>query len=404
MPTPKLRLAIVTTHPPGKGSLNEYAFHFVRFLRQKAEVSEVILLTDELPPGESYAFEDRPGLAPILVVPCWKFGSMTNALRIRSAVKRANPDGVLFNIQFASFGDGKIAATLGLTTPPLVKFAGYPTIVLLHNIMEMVDLKSAGFAGNPVIEAVIRFIGTQVTRLLLNSDLVALTIPKYVEILEKKYKAQNVVLAPHGAFEETPTPSFALPAGPLQIMTFGKFGTYKKVEILVEAFKLLQNGSRPPLELVIAGTNSPNAQGYLEGVAERYADVPNMRFTGYVSEEDVPKVFGDAAVVVFPYTSTTGSSGVLHQTGDYGKPAVLPHIGDFAEVIAEEGYGGEFFEPDDPASLAAAIGRVIDNPERRRELGTQNYVASRGLSISDVIDWYVLHFQTLIEQRAKSKK
>ena len=235
--------------------------------------------------------------------------------------------------------------------------------------------------------------------MLLSADLVALTIPKYVETLESKYKATNVVLAPHGAFEDAPRPSFDLPPGPLQIMTFGKFGTYKKVEILIEAFKLLQDGSRPALELVIVGTDSPNVPDYLKGVRERYADVPNIRYTGYVAEDDVPRIFGEAAVVVFPYTSTTGSSGVLHQTGDYGKAAVLPHIGDFAEVIAEEGYVGEFFEPDDPQSLASAIARVIDDPEHRRELGTQNWIASSGLPISDVVDWYLLHFETIIQQR-----
>lgn len=404
MPTTRLRLAIVTTHPPGKGSLNEYAYHFVRFLRQKEEIGEVILLPDELPPGESYVFEDRPGLAPVQVVPCWTFGASNNALRIRSAVRRIKPDGVLFNIQFASFGSGKLSATLGLSAPSLVKRAGYPTIVLLHNIMETVDLRSAGFAGNPLVEAVMRFSGTQVTRLLLSADLVALTIPKYVEILESKYKAGNVVLAPHGAFEDASAPaaappSFDLPAGPLQIMTFGKFGTYKKVELLIEAFKLLQDGSRQPLELVIAGTDSPNAPDYLEGIRQRYAEVSNIRYTGYVSEVDVPTVFGEAAVVVFPYTSTTGSSGVLHQAGDYGKAAVLPHIGDFAEVIAEEGYGGEFFEADDPQSLASAIARVIDDPDRRRALGRQNWIASRGLPISDVVDWYLLHFEAIIQQR-----
>ncbi len=392
MPTRRLRLAIVTTHPPGSGSLNEYAYHFVRFLRQKEEVGEIILLPDELPSGQYYEFENRPDLAPVRVVPCWKFGGKDNPLRIRAAVREADPDGVLFNIQFASFGSGKIPATLGLTAPVLVKRAGYPTIVLLHNIMETVDLKSAGFAGNPIVESTIRFFGTQVTRLLLSVDLLALTIPKYVEILEAKYGAKNVVLAPHGAFEETPPPDFELPAGPLQIMTFGKFGTYKKIEILVEAFKLLkarggEHADSGGLELVIAGTDSPNAAGYLDSVRQQYADVTGIRFTGYVAEEDVSRIFQAAAVVVFPYTSTTGSSGVLHQAGDYGKAVVLPHIGDFAEVIAEEGYAGEFFEPGDPQSLADAIARIIDNPQRGRELGAQNYVASRGLPIGDVVDW-----------------
>ena len=397
-----MRLAVITTYPPGAGSLNEYAFHFVRFLRTKPELSEVILLTDELPAGELYDMDlgAKANSCAMRVVPCWRFDRVDNAWRILQAVRRTQPDAVLFNIQFASFGGGKVAAFVGLVAPALIRMAGFPTIVLLHNIMETVDLKNAGYAQNPIMERLIRLFGTVVTWLVLRADLVALTIPKYVEILEAKYKANNVVLAPHGSFDETSLPSFDLPPGPMQIMTFGKFGTYKRVESLIEAFKLLQEGDRPPLELVIAGSDSPNAAGYLESMAALYQDVEGLRFTGYVAEEDIARLFGDAAVAVFPYTSTTGSSGVLHQAGSYAKAAVLPRIGDFAEVITEEGYGGEFFEPDNVHSLAAAIGRVIDNPDRRRELGTQNFMASHGLPIGDVVDWYLLHFQLIMAERA----
>ena len=55
-----MRIAIVTTHPPGQGSLNEYAYHFIRFLRQKPEVNEIILLADELPSGQQYKFSYFP--------------------------------------------------------------------------------------------------------------------------------------------------------------------------------------------------------------------------------------------------------------------------------------------------------------------------------------------------------
>ena len=120
-----------------------------------------------------------------------------------------------------------------------------------------------------------------------------------------------------------------------------------------------------------------------------------MRFTGYVAEEQVPVVFEDAAVVVFPYTSTTGSSGVLHQAGSFGKAVVLPHIGDFVELISEEGYAGEVFEPENAQSLADAIARVLDNPEHRQQLGMQNYLAARGVPIAEVVDWYLLHFRQL---------
>ena len=42
-------------------------------------------------------------------------------------------------------------------------------------------------------------------------------------------------------------------------------------------------------------------------------------------------MFAAASVAVFPYTSTTGSSGVLHQAGSYGCPVALPDIGDLGQ-------------------------------------------------------------------------
>jgi glycosyltransferase involved in cell wall biosynthesis len=394
-----MHIAMVTTHPPSKGSLNEYGYHFVRFLRLKADtISELTLLVDELPGGQDYVLETAPGSVPVKVVPCWKFGAMDNALRIRKAVREAHPDVVLFNLQFATFGDKKIPATLGLLAPWLLKRSGFKVAILLHNIMETVNLKSAGFGGNPLIEAVIRLFGNIITRFLLAVDMVAVTIPKYVEILEGKYGAKNVMLAPHGSFEE-PTDAVpkTMPGGAPTVMTFGKFGTYKTVDILVEAHAMLQP-DHPDLRLVIAGTDSPNAAGYLESMQKKYAHVTNVEYTGYVAETDVPRIFGEAWVVAFPYTSTTGSSGVLHQAGGFGKAVVLPDLGDLAELVQEEGYDGEFFEPNNAASLADSIRRVIDHPERQMEVGSHNYLAANGLPIDEVVDWYLIHFQEILKK------
>jgi len=371
----------------------------VRFLRAKTEsVSEIVLLVDELPAGEQYSFEQAADLVPVTVHPCWKFGAWDNALRIRKAVQATHPDIVLFNIQFASFAAAKAPATIGLLSPWMVKAAGYHTVVLLHNIMETVDLKQAGFGGNPLIEAAIRLFGNIVTRFLLQADIVAVTIPKYVEILEERYRAHNVLLAPHGSFEaprdELPV---NMPPGPPNIMTFGKFGTYKKVEILVEAFQMLQR-DHPDAKLVIAGTDNPNVKGYLESVKHAYAQTPNIHFTGYVAEQDVPLIFNAAWAVVFPYTSTTGSSGVLHQAGSFGKAVVLPRLGDLEQLVIEEGYDGEFFEPENAQSLCEAIRRVIEYPDRMREIGSKNYLAANGLSILEVVDWYLIHFGELLKK------
>ena len=62
--------------------------------------------------------------------------------------------------------------------------------------METVDLKQAGYAQQPLLEKSVRMAGTLVTRMLLSVDRVAVTIPKYVEILKDKYDASTVLLAP----------------------------------------------------------------------------------------------------------------------------------------------------------------------------------------------------------------
>lgn len=393
----KQRIAIVSPYPPSKSTLVEYGYHFIEALRQKEDVEHVYILTDELPDGELYP-DASEGTT---IIPSWRFGAVNNALRIRSIVNKLNVDAVIFNIQFASFADTHIAAALGLLTPVLVRYTTKTqSIVLLHNIMETVDLNNAGFEMNKLVERVTRFAGTITTRALLQADLVAFTIPKYINIINEKYHADNVFLAPHGAFEDVPEPTFSdVNNGKLQIMTFGKFGTYKRVERLIEAYDKLRETAPTNLNLVIAGADSPNAVGYLQNVKEQYAHVPDITFTGYVAEEDVPRIFTESDVVVFPYTSTTGSSGVLHQAGSYGRAVVLPEIGDFAELIKDEGYTGEFFLPDDTASLAQAIDTLLQHPEKRHEQGQQNYLAARGIPIADVTDWYLMHINRIQSER-----
>lgn len=393
-PNPALKVALVSTHPPGKGTLNEYGFYLLKHIRQNPNIKEVILIADDLPNGESYNF-DKDG-CPIQVHTVWKFNGWMNLWNILKTIRQTKPDIVLFNIQFLSFGDQKIPAALGLLVPFFLKVTGKKSVVLLHNILEQVDLKTAGITKNPILSIIYNFIGTMLTKFVLSSDLVAVTIAKYVEVLEQKYKVDNVALIPHGSFEIPPMPDFNLPQGPKKVMTFGKFGTYKKVEVMIDAVEIIRKRSNISLEIVIAGTDSPNKKGYLDDVRNQYAHVKDLVFTGYVAENDVQKIFTDSAVVVFPYTSTTGSSGVLHQAGSYGKAVILPNIGDLGELIREEGYAGELFEPDDAESLANAIQRVVESDEYRRELGTKNYYAAVSLPMADIVDWYYLHFLRIL--------
>ena len=394
---PPLRIAVVTAYPPGRNSLNEFGFHLIKHLASQPEVEQVILLADETTAGPPET------MSKVQVIPCWRFNSVGNLLRIGLSVRRCRPDAVLLNLQFATFGDQRIPGALGLLLPIVLRVMRVPSIVILHNLADNVDMQDAGFARSAMTARMMKKAGRVLTRALLTADLVALTIPRYVEYLQKSYGAKNAVLAPHGSFEEVAVPSFSVPAGPRRIMAFGKWGTYKTVDILVAAYQELLARGYPDLELVLAGSDSPNSTGYMAGVAKQYRDLPGLVLTGYVAEEQVAPLFSSSTVVAFPYTSTTGSSGVLHQAGEYGRAAVLPRIGDLVDIIEEEGFRGIYFQPGDPMSLADALSQVLDDPALRLELGRQNFAAASGIPMSEVVHWHLIHIYRLLGRRMLSR-
>jgi len=390
-----LRIGVVTAFPPGRNSLNEFGFHLVKHLARQNDVAEVLLYADVTDAGP-------PDLMTrVTAYPCWTFNSLASSFTLLRMIRRTRPDAVLFNLQFATFGDTRIAGALGLLVPAMLRVLRVPTLVVLHNLADNVDMQDAGFAGSAATARLMTLAGRILTRALLMADLVALTIPRYVEYLQQSYRATNVILAPHGSFEDVAVPSFTAPPGRRRILAFGKWGTYKTVDVLVDAYQTLLRRGYTELELVLAGTDSPNSSGYMASVAERYADLPGLILTGYVAESEVAPLFSSATVVAFPYTSTTGSSGVLHQAGEYGRAAVLPRIGDLIDIIEEEGFLGVYFEPGDPVSLADALARVLEEPDLREMLGRRNFAAAAGIPLAEVVHWHLVHIQRLLDRRER---
>lgn len=389
-----LKVGLVTPMPPSKTTLSEYGYYLAKHLAEKEEIEELQLYVEQLPWESRLGYEKYHG--DQYYIPCWQFNRRKNPFTILSAIKEHAPHIVIINLQFLLFGDKKVAAAMGLLLPMLLKLNGIKCIVLLHNIMEQVDLSNAGFTQNKLAKSLYKMLGTALTRLILKADLVGVTMENYVDILKSKYKQDNVVLLPHGSFETPPKPVYTQRKGPFKVLTFGKFGTYKKVEVLLNAIDLVRARTFLNVELVIAGTDNPNVKGYLEGVQKKFRHVKQVTFTGYVAEEDVPELFQQATVVVFPYTSTTGSSGVLHQAGSYGRAVILTNLGDLASLVKEEGYMGEFFEPEDEISLSGAIIKILTDFDYRKKLERNNFRAASSLSMGDIADWYLIHIEQLL--------
>jgi glycosyltransferase involved in cell wall biosynthesis len=88
----------------------------------------------------------------------------------------------------------------------------------------------------------------------------------------------------------------------------------------------------------------------------------------------------------------------LHQAGTYGKAAIIPKIGDLKELVEEEGFAGEYFEPGDIDGMADAIEKLLTDDAYRVQLAKKNFVAAASLPMSDICEWYLLHFNRLLKK------
>ena len=102
-------------------------------------------------------------------------------------------------------------------------------------------------------------------------------------------------------------------------------------------------------------SNHPATPGYVDSIARRFRDCSRIEFRGYVAEDDIPELFRTASVLVMPYNSATGASGVAHLACQYGLPIISADIADFREMADDESLAISFFQVGDPRHLAQEL-------------------------------------------------
>jgi len=377
-----MKICLVTAFPPSWHALNEYGFHIARELRQTEGLS-VTILGDDIAPDQ----EELPGHS---VIRCWSFNSLRNPVRLLRAIRQVQPDVVWFNLGLASFGGKPLPAFLGLALPAMVRAAGFYTHVTLHQLMETVDLNDAGVRYRQIYNAA----GYAATQILLSAHSISVLMPGYRSILREKYGRGAVYVRNHGTLSARPEyPAFAQRGNPEQrILAFGKWGTYKRLEAMIEALEITAR-TVPNVQLLIAGTDHPKTPGYLESVKQKCWRHPRIKFIGYVPQEQIPVLFQSTTVTVMPYTSSAGSSGVAHLACAYGVPMVASDIADIRELGEKEGLAIDFFKTGDIHSLAKCLITLLQNPAHQTEMALQNFSAALRMSMPQVVREYLRTFQ-----------
>ena len=192
----------------------------------------------------------------------------------------------------------------------------------------------------------------------------------------------DAVLIPNGVNVKKYEKAEPLPGFPGTGGTLGFLGRTdeprKGLDVLLAAFTLMAP-QRPDLRLLIAGRGEPEEA--LSQVPAAYRD--RVVLLGQVSDADRIRMLHSVDVFCAPNTGGESFGYVLVEAMASGAPLVASDIDAFRQVL-RGGEAGELFAVGDPAALAEAAGRLLDDPARRAQLAAAASIAVREF------DWSVI--------------
>jgi glycosyltransferase involved in cell wall biosynthesis len=153
------------------------------------------------------------------------------------------------------------------------------------------------------------------------------------------------------------------PPGPPRILFVGRFDTRNRLDVLLQAARILQGEGRDFVVQVVGdGPLRPvyHRQAKSLGVWDR------IEWLGLLDQER-PRLYREATVFAAP--CVLASFGVvLLEAMASGTPIVCADNAGFRQVI-RDGAPGRFVPPGDAAALAAGIAEQLDDPGLRRDWG-----------------------------------
>lgn len=146
-----------------------------------------------------------------------------------------------------------------------------------------------------------------------------------------------------------------LKPGMKNILFFGLIRQYKGLDILLEAFKNLDDS----YQLIIAGEPYGSFEPYQKLIDESGAQDRIKVFPQYIKDSEVKDYFSAADVTVLPYRSAT-QSGISSVSYHFEVPMIVTAVGGLKETIGDRGTG-IVAEAVTPESIRSEIERYFSD-------------------------------------------
>jgi colanic acid/amylovoran biosynthesis glycosyltransferase len=153
----------------------------------------------------------------------------------------------------------------------------------------------------------------------------------------------------------------------VRVLAVGSLLTCKGFDILIAALGLLRRRGLD-VEATVAGGGPEERNLRLQAEKEGIAD--RVRFSGYLTQENLIPLYQAADIFVLPAVlgQHWGIANVLVEALACGVPVVTTPLPSLPELV-EDGVHGLVARHQDPGDLAEKIERLARDPELRRRLG-----------------------------------
>lgn len=195
-------------------------------------------------------------------------------------------------------------------------------------------------------------------------------------------RTKRIYLAPSEENDAGSTPTDALGPDRLNkeyILTLGWAAKHKRVETIIEGFALFKKRTNMDIALVIAG---PRTEELLSESTFGLEIGRDLFALGYVRDEQIPPLYRNSSVVVTASISEAGLNAMILDAMKYERAIVCSDIPQFTERLGTDDSLALTFDPYSPPSLAEALCKHFNEPERARLRieRARKFIASRPLS------------------------
>jgi len=340
-----MNIIILGTAYPLRGGIAHYIALLYTHLRKRHHV-EVVSFRRQYPkilfPGKSQEEEGDPGL-PVTSEQLMDSVNPLNWIRVGLALRRRNPDLVIFKYWLPFFGPcfGTICA--------LIKYGRKTRVVAICDNVIPHERRP----GDRLFTwYAFKFVdGYIVQSDSVEKDLVAtVDNPRYKKVPHPVYEIFGARLGKKDARAALNIRDERV------ILFFGYIRPYKGLHVMIDAMKELKKSLR--VKLLVVGEYYDDEEQYRWHISDaQVRDVVDV-VSDYVPNEMVGKYFSAADAVMLPYLSAT-QSGIAQIAYNFDKPVIATDVGGLAEVVVD-GVSGLVVPPNNPSRLAEAVLRFYN--------------------------------------------